>query len=241
MLVAFTFWQRHLENGSRRQPLLKVSMFKNIRFSAIFVLVGCFFASFNSFVVFATYFYQDYLYLSELETTLRFLPAGISGVSAFLTSVVLISFVVSPALSRIRGFYILLVGLVCGIGSPFLLALPAIPPETSYWAYGFPAMCLCFSAEIIWPVSSLFIAEELPQENQALGGGLLQTANNVGRALGLTIGTAVRTSIQGNNNGGYPGDADLLRGLRAAQWVNVGLAVTSTAIALVFFHNLGRH
>lgn len=104
-------------------------------------------------------------------------------------------------------------------------------------------MCLCCSVEIVWPVISLLIADALPQEDQALGGGLLQTANNVGRALGLAIATAVQTSTQGNGgngSGGHPGDANFLRGLRAAQWVNVGLTVTSMAIALAFFRNLGR-
>jgi len=104
-------------------------------------------------------------------------------------------------------------------------------------------MCFCASVEIVWPVISLLIAEELPQEDQALGGGLLQTVNNVGRALGLAIATAVQTSTQGNNSnnsGGDFDDAKFLRGLRAAQWVNVGLGITAVAIALAFFRNLGR-
>ena len=104
-------------------------------------------------------------------------------------------------------------------------------------------MCLCASVEIVWPVISLLIAEELPQEDQALGGGLLQTVNNVGRALGLAIATAVQTSTQGsggNESGGDSGDANFLRGLRAAQGVNVGLGVASVTIALAVFRNLGR-
>lgn len=82
-------------------------MFKNLQFSALFVLVASFYASFNSFLVFATFCefflrsslrsggfgvsdimihdhsYQDYLALSELDTTLRFLPAGIAGRKGF--------------------------------------------------------------------------------------------------------------------------------------------------------------
>ncbi|GJC90179.1 putative MFS-type transporter C1683.03c [Colletotrichum liriopes] len=233
LLVGFCFWQRHLEKDPAREPLLRISMFKNLQFSALFVLVAFFYASFNSFLVFVTFFYQDYLGLSELDTTLRFLPAGIAGF--------LISFVVSPALSRIRAFYILVFGLVCGMASPFIMAIPAIPPETSYWAYGFPAMCLCFSIEIVWPVISLLIAARLPSADQALGSGLLQSSNNVGRALGLAIATAVQTSAQGveGDGGGSAGSPGFLYGVRAAQWTNVGFAAAALGIAVAFFRDLG--
>ena len=116
----------------------------------------------------------------------------------------------------------LIFGLICGTISPLLFALPFLPQTTSYWAYGFPAMCLCLSVDIFWPVASLFIAQQLPQEDQALGSGLLQTANQVGRSLGLAIATGVQTAVEGNT-GTLSGDGELLRGLRAAQWFNVGL------------------
>ncbi|RMZ92558.1 hypothetical protein DV736_g222, partial [Chaetothyriales sp. CBS 134916] len=201
LLVIFVFWQRRLERGSGRQPLLKLSMFSNVNFSGLLITIGCFFASYNSFLIFATYFYQDYLGLSELQTTLRFLPAGISGV--------LFSFVLSLALSRIPGFYILMFGLVCCTVPPLLFAISAISPQTTYWAYGFPAMVLCFSVEVIWPVGSLVIAKELPREDQALGSALLMTANFVGRALGLAIASSAQIGVQGNDIS-HSGDPGLL-------------------------------
>ncbi|CAJ0555489.1 Ff.00g055540.m01.CDS01 [Fusarium sp. VM40] len=75
----FILYQRRLEKDPDRLPLIRLSMFKKKQFSALFVLVGCFYASFNGFLVFVTYFYQKYQGLNELQTTLRFLPAGISG------------------------------------------------------------------------------------------------------------------------------------------------------------------
>ncbi|GJC77628.1 drug resistance protein YOR378W [Colletotrichum liriopes] len=236
LLAAFCFWQHRLEKlkDRAREPLVRISMFRNLQFSALFILVGCFYASFNSFLVFVTFFYQDYLALGEMDTTLRFLPAGIAGF--------LISFAVSPALSRIRAFYILVFGLACSVVSPFIMAVP-IPPDTSYWAYGFPAMCLCCSIEVVWPVVSLLIAARLSTADQGLGSGLLQSVNNVGRALGLAIATAVQTKTQGfteedaNTFAGSPG---FLYGVRAAQWTNVGLAATALCIAVTFFRDLGH-
>ncbi|KAJ0163668.1 Drug resistance protein [Colletotrichum tanaceti] len=55
LLVGFCFWQRRLEKDPAREPLLRISKFKNLQFSALFVLVAIFYASFNSFLVFATF------------------------------------------------------------------------------------------------------------------------------------------------------------------------------------------
>lgn len=54
LLVGFCFWQRYLERSLVREPLLRPSLFSNVQFSVLFVVVGCFYASFNSFLVFAT-------------------------------------------------------------------------------------------------------------------------------------------------------------------------------------------
>ncbi|KAH7260894.1 drug resistance protein [Fusarium redolens] len=222
----FIFYQCRLERDSDRIPLIRMSMFKKKKFSALFVLVGCFYASFNGFLVFVTYFYQNYEGLDQLQTTLRFLPAGVSGL--------LVSFAVFPALNHLPSFIVLTSGLLFSIISPFILALPAIPPSTTYWAWGFPAMCFCMSVEIVWPVFSLLTAKSLPQEDQSLGGGLLQTVNNIGRALGLAVATAVQTSVSGDTDD-FIGSDDYLRGLRAAQWVNFALAATSMLMGLIFF------
>lgn len=153
----------------------------------------------------------------------------------------MVSLMVPSALLRVRAVYILIFGLACGVASPLLMAIPAIPPTTTYWAYGFPSMCLCLSIEVVWPVISLVIAARLSTADQALGSGLLQSANNVGRALGLAIATAAQTSTQGfkENGDGFMGSPGFLRGLQAAQWTNVGFSATALGLAIVFFRDLG--
>ncbi|KAF5602880.1 drug resistance [Fusarium subglutinans] len=157
LLGGFIIYQRRLEIDPDRIPLMRMSMFAKKQFSALFVLVGCFYASFNGFLVFVTYFYQKYQGLGELQTTLQFLPAGISG----------------------------------------------------------------------------------SQDEQSLGGGLVQTVNNVGRALALAIATAIQTAIAGDINNQHGSDI-YLDGLRAAQWFNFTLAVTGILLALVFFRDLDK-
>lgn len=135
-------------------------------------------------------------------------------------------------------------GITCGIVSPLLFAVPIDPSTTTYWAYGFPAMCLCVSADLVWPVVGLFIAQSLPEADQSLGGGLLQTSNQVGRALGLAIATAVQTAVETEGAGGAagrgPGDARLLDGIRAAQWTNVATTILTMFVAVAAFRGIPR-
>ncbi|KAJ3536550.1 hypothetical protein NM208_g6667 [Fusarium decemcellulare] len=229
LLGAFIFYQRRLEGDPDRLPLMRMSMFRKKQFSALFCagwLLLCVFQWFPGVC-----YLLDYLGLDELQAALQFLPAGISGL--------LVSFAVFPALKHLPSFTVLFFGLLCNILPPFLFALPSIPPSTIYWAWGFPAMCLCMSVEIVWPVFSLLTAKSLPQEDQSLGGGLLQTVNNVGRALGLAVATAVQTAVTGDSDNGKGSEANL-QGLRAAQWVNFALAAAAILVTLTFFRGLGK-
>ena len=57
-----------------------------------------------------------------------------------LTSeIVITAFVTSQILARIKINYILMFGTLCIAITCLLFAIP-ISPDTSYWAYGFPAM-----------------------------------------------------------------------------------------------------
>jgi hypothetical protein len=53
-LVSFIFWQHRLEQKSA-EPLMRVSIFKNGRFSFAMVIVCLFSAGFTNFLVYSTY------------------------------------------------------------------------------------------------------------------------------------------------------------------------------------------
>lgn len=55
LVAVFVCWQLYLEKKTTRPPLVKVTLFKNIRVSAAMVTMSFFFASFNNYLVFATY------------------------------------------------------------------------------------------------------------------------------------------------------------------------------------------
>jgi predicted MFS family arabinose efflux permease len=243
VLVAFGYWQHHLETKTDRRPLMKMSIFKNRKFLWANVVMALFFSSFNNFLVYATFWFQDYQGLSVIQTTLRFIPTGATGI--------LVAFVTGHLLSSVRGDYILFFSTICVSVSSLLFAIP-IPEHTTYWAYGFPAMVLSVcGADTIFPVLTLFVAKSLPPEDASLGGALIMAVGQVGRSIGLAIATAVQTAILAKQKGvavdkvgneGYSSqhwDEALKLSIRGAAWFNFGMSLASTVIVLLFIRGIG--
>jgi predicted MFS family arabinose efflux permease len=207
------------------------------------VLMALFFSSFNNYLIFATYWFQDYQGHSVIQTTLRFLPNGITGI--------IVATVTGQILSRVPGDYILTFSTICVSMSSLLFAIP-IPVHTTYWAYGFPAMVLSVSgADTIFPVLTLFVAKTLPPEDASLGGALITAVGQLGRAIGLAIATAIQTAVVAREKGirveemgneGHalqPWDDALKVGIRTTAWFNFGMSVSSTLVVLFFIRGIG--
>ncbi|KAF2643611.1 MFS general substrate transporter, partial [Massarina eburnea CBS 473.64] len=242
LITAFAFWQHYLETKTEKRPLMKMSIFKNVKFSAANLIMMLFFSSFNNYLIFATYWFQDYQGLSVIQTTIRFVPNGITGVT--------VAFITSQLLSRIRATYILAFGTTSVSISSLLFALP-LPTTTSYFAYGLPAMVLSVcGADTLYPTLTLFVAKSLPPEDQALGGALINSVAQIGRALGLAIATAVQTAVIAREKGvgvdevgvgvGLGAwDEGLREGIRATCWLNFGLGAMGLVVVVVFFRGAG--
>ncbi|KAG9234031.1 major facilitator superfamily-domain-containing protein [Amylocarpus encephaloides] len=232
-LVSFVYWQHYLEARKITEPLVRVSTFKNAKFAFSMVIVCLFSAGFTNFLVYSTYFYQNYQILSPIQTTLRFLPLGIVGIIATFGSGYL--------LSRLRGDFILIFGLASAAIANLLFAAP-IPPSTSYFAYGFPAMALAaFGADTIYPCLGLFTTQALPRKDQSLAGAMFQTVASIGRAMFLPVAAAIQYSVQDRKvEQGGDDKAAYLAGLRSAEWLCFGLMMVSLAITFVGLRNMGK-
>ncbi|ORY04147.1 drug resistance protein [Clohesyomyces aquaticus] len=244
LIAVFAVWEWYLETKTQKRPLMKISIFKNVRFSAANIIMLLFFASFNNYLIFATYWFQDFLGLSVIQTTIRFIPTGVTGI--------IVAFITAQLLSRVRGDILLTFGTISVSIASLLFAIP-IPVSTTYWAYGFPAMVLSTcGADTLYPTLTLFTAKSLPHEDQALGGALINAVGQVGRAIGLAIATAVQTTVVAREKGlnveaigstGYglrPGDQALKLGLRSAEWFNFALGLLAVGVVLVFFRGAGK-
>lgn len=240
LLAAFVMWQIYLEKKTTRRPLMKISMFEDYKISAAMFAMMSFFAAFSNYLVFATYFYQEFEGRSAIQTTLRFLPTGVVGIIAI--------FIVSQILSRVKVYYILMWGMLCCAVACLLFAVP-IPVGTTYWAFGFPAMCLSvLGADALFPSLLLFIAHSLPKEDQALGGATINCVGQVGRAIGLAICTAIQVAIQESKQSrasavtgeGSIGNLAYLSGLRGALWFSFGTAMAGFFVVAATFRGTGK-
>ncbi|KAI1415634.1 drug resistance protein [Hypoxylon sp. FL1857] len=239
LLGIFVAWQWYQEEHMTSKPLIKVTLFKNARFSAAMVIMALFFGSFNAMLVSATFLFQDYQNLGALQTTLRFIPTGVCGV--------ITAFIVSRLISRIPTWLLLLFGNLSVSISCLLFSIP-IPPHTTYFAYGFPAFILSvIGADITWPCLTLFTSKSLPQEDQALGGALINAMGQIGRAIGLAVTTAVQTAVIARDRGVpveeagkiLPWEPASLNGLRAGIWFNFALALCCAIVVAVYFRGTG--
>lgn len=107
-------------------------------------------------------------------------------------------------------------------------------------------------ADTLYPTLTLFTAKSLPQEDQALGGALINSLGQVGRAIGLALSTAVQTAVQARKMGvsvedvgnaeGYVGKGHraLLAGLRSASWFNFALGLAAVGVVWMFFRGAGK-
>lgn len=238
ILVAFCFWQHYLETRGRHTPLVKISMFRSTRFSAVMLVMALCFASFNDFIIFATYYFQDYQDLSPLHTMLRFIPTGVGGA--------IIAAIVAQLIHRVPTVFILGCGNVAVSLANLLFAVP-IPPNTNYFAWAFLAMIFAvIGADTAWPALTLFTSRALPPGDQAMGGALINAAGQLGRAIGLAVSTAAQTAVTArargvpveHAGGMLPWDAPSLWGIRAAAWVNFGLGLASLCLVPVAFRSL---
>jgi predicted MFS family arabinose efflux permease len=243
LVIAFGFWQHYLETKTEKRPLMKMSIFKNRKFTWANVVMGLFFSSFNNYLIIATYWFQDFQGLSVIQTTLRFMPNGVTGI--------MVATVTGFLLSHVRGDYILMFSTFAISMSSLLFAIP-IPEDTIYWAYGFPAMVFCVcGADTIFPVLTLFVAKTLPPEDASLGGALISAVGQIGRAVGLALVTAVQTAIIAKEigvsvdqvgEGGLgmePWNPALKAGIRGTAWFNFGMSTLSLLIVVVFIRGIG--
>jgi hypothetical protein len=140
-----------------------------------------------------------------------------------------------------RGNYILIFGLGSATIANLLFAVP-IPPSTSYFAYGMPAMALAaFGADTVYPCLGLFTTQSLPRKDQGVAGAMFQTVAGIGRSMLLPITSLVQSAAQkkwGRNGVGQK--QAFLEGLRAVEWFCVACMGTALLVTVFGLRNIGK-
>ncbi|CAE6413972.1 unnamed protein product [Rhizoctonia solani] len=176
-------------------------------------------------------YYQEYLGISPVDTTIRLLPMPVSGL--------LCNLVIALFIGRISGS--VLIGVGCFFTSLAALLFAVITPSATYWAFGFPAAAVVvFGADFMFATGSIFVAKIALPHEQSLAGGIFNTLNQLGTAFGLAIASVVNNNVHRSalrESGDELGS--LLRGYRAAFWTCFGFGMAALVLTLIFLRGIG--
>ncbi|WP_220448595.1 MFS transporter [Nonomuraea mesophila] len=187
LIGAFIFWQ-HRAQKLGRQPLVPLSLFRNISISIGTVLMMMVaFAMFGA-MFFLGFFFQGVHGLSPLEAGLRMLPMS--------AGMIVASPLAGLAIGRLGPKITMAAGLLITAFAMFLMSQLSI--DASFLASAIPFVLLAFGMSPVFVGATEIIVGNAPLELSGVAGGVQQSAMQVGGALGTAIlGAVMAAEISG--------------------------------------------
>ncbi|KAL9601417.1 MAG: hypothetical protein Q9179_002873 [Wetmoreana sp. 5 TL-2023] len=221
LLVAFPFYMSHRER-LQRPAIIPNKLWRNTPFTTTCIAVFFCWAAFNTFQYFSTLYFQRVLSLSALQTSIRFLPMTIVGLSVNIVTGLLISRV------QVRTLVVVSAIITC-VASPLMAT---IHTDWSYWRAAFWAMLLSpVHPDVLFTVSNLIISNAYPGEEQSLAGGVFNQVSQIGNSVGLAVTAAIAASVTEHSTA--TGADALLKGYRAVFWTV--FASMAVVVVVAFF------
>ncbi|SCZ94420.1 BZ3500_MvSof-1268-A1-R1_Chr12-2g03887 [Microbotryum saponariae] len=244
-LVAFWFWERHLEFRTEKQPLMLTALWFQGRFACVQLIGALGWCAFSSFMFFATEWFQNLQGLTPLQATVRFLPSPVTGLILNCPGV-RSHMIVAVLASRIGAQWLIGIGTL-GTGiAPLLYAVQKL--HATYWAFQFPAMILCvLGADFIFACSILYVSKVAGPGQQSLAAGLFNLSTQLGTAIGLAIATIVQSKVVDkkvanvivSTNSTVPPFA-VEAGLRAAFWTCAAFSFAGSVVVALCLRGIGK-
>lgn len=217
LLVVFVLTQR-----SSRSPLVPLSLFRDRnRAGAYLTMLGLAIGPMGTFYVITLYM-QQVAGFSPLRTGLSWLP--------FALGIILGAGIAPKLLLKTGPRYIAALGALLGAGGAFWFSTITIEP--SYWTLMAPAMLLIAIGFGLGTIALTQAAVyEVASDRAGIASALLNSAQQIGVALGLAILASVAASITVGT--GDTGPQELVDGYGAALIVGAGILLAATVLALL--------
>lgn len=231
LIPTFVFWVgRQTRLG--RPALIPNSLWRSRTFSTICVCVLLTWGSFNALEQLLTFYFQYVQRVSPIETSLRFLPAPVSGVAANIAMGLLVH--------RIRADWIAVVVSAISCAASLIMALAQ--PHQSYWTTSFFSILLNpIGADSLFVVSNLLITSSFPAKTQALAGGVFNVFSQLGKSIGLASSAAIASAITAQSAFEDKQSPEaLLEGYHAAWWYCLALNATTLVLSVWGLRKAGR-
>lgn len=203
-----------------------------MREDLLYVLIRAPSISVNALETILTFFFQRVQELTAIQSSLRFLPAPISGA----ISNIVIGFIVHRVSAN------LLVS--CGVGISILapLVMAFATPTSSYWSSAFLAnVANPVGADSLFTIANLLITSVFPPKTQGLAGGVFNTVSQIGKSVGLALVAIIAASITKTSDfRDKESPRALLQGYRATFWFCFGLIVTTLLVSAWGLRRVGK-
>ncbi|MDU0968370.1 MAG: MFS transporter [Actinomycetaceae bacterium] len=184
LLVVWTRWERHYKQIGH-EPMVDMSLFENSTYVNGTAMSGVYFIGGTSIFVLVALFVQDGMGASPLQAGLLTLPnAIISGISAMVVG----RYAFRYARTILFGCHLcILTGLLTLIGVVCLISRA----DASFWWIIGPTMLIGIGQGGMGSCNQTATLMDVPPEMGGAAGGVKQTAERVGTAVGNAIITAI--------------------------------------------------
>ncbi|KAF2744585.1 MFS general substrate transporter [Sporormia fimetaria CBS 119925] len=210
ILAAFILWELRYPYA-----MIDMSIWRDRDFSLLLITMCLGFIGFQIVTFWIALYFQVEQRYSSLDTGVHMLPMVIMGLLANAFAALIQHRVSNKLLMAIGALAYLL---------SFILAA-AQRKGDSYWAFSFPALCLCVvGADFQFVVANMYVLSSMPAHRQSIAGSLFQTLSRLCGALGYGTATAIFNAVKRNpGKFGYYKD-NAFEPYAACFWFAAGMA-----------------
>jgi EmrB/QacA subfamily drug resistance transporter len=217
VLAGFVGWERH--HGRSRVPLVDLSLFRRRSYGLGTLLSLLYFAGFTSIFFVLTLFLQSGMRYSALEAGLSIMPFALGSGTAAAIGGRVVTRIGRPLVAA--GLGMVVVGL---LGAT--LAVQLDDSRSVGLATALPLLFAGVGSGLTISPNQTLTLSEVPVDRAGSAGGVLQTAQRIGSAIGIAAVGSVFFSQAG---GAHP---DWSAGFRMGLLTSAGLAALALLVAL---------
>lgn len=206
----------YVEGWIVSNPLLPASIFKVPYLKPLFLSLFLSYGVLGLFILYGTLYMQNIMGASPLQTAAWYVPMCFGGC--------LLAVVGGYVFHLFSGTVLMVVGGLGWILNALLFAL--VPTGGNYWAWVFPAMIgATLGIDITYNVANIFITTSLPQSQQGLAGGLINSLLFLGIAFVLSFADITQTQTA---------HLGLKESYQAVFWLQFAVQAAALIIMLAF-------
>jgi MFS family permease len=217
VLAGFTWWERRYARG--RAPLVDLTLFRRRSYGLGVLLSLVYFAGFTAIFFILTLYLQNGMRYSALEAGLSIMPFALGSTVAATVGGRIVSRYGRPLVAV--GLAMVLAGLLAAA-----LAVHLDTGRTVGWATAGPLLFAGLGSGLVIAPNQTLTLSEVPVARAGSAGGVLQTAQRIGSAIGIAaVGSVFFSRVGGRH-------ADWAGGFQLGILTATGLAALALLVAL---------